>query len=152
MADRLSIEKRINEEIVPIIDNTQFLGLDKGNTDRIGLFLFAMALGIKEGKRTPLRVHDGLILESSIKSVDGAFSYIFSVLVDELRKINEEDKIDNKQLAFQIAEEYANTGFLTIEKWLSKINNDDDIEALRFSLIEEMDEKLQSIVDELAED
>ena len=66
-----------------------------------------MALGIKTGKRTPLKAHVSFIREESIKNHGCAMSYIFSVLVDELRKTNEEDKIDNKEKAFEVAEEYA---------------------------------------------
>ena len=69
-------------------------------------------------------------------------SYIFSLLVDELQKINEEDKIDDKDYAFKIAEEYANTGFQIIAKWLSsKI----DEENLRYSLLEDIDEAFENI-------
>lgn len=142
MADRLYIDKNISEEVIPKIDDSKLLGLDNSNSERIELFLFAMSLGIKEGRRTPLKVKHGFILETSIKSVDGALSYIFSLLVDELRKINEEDKIDDKDYAFKIAEEYANTGFQIIAKWLSsKI----DEENLRYSLLEDIDEAFENI-------
>ena len=94
MADRLYIDKNISEEVIPKIDDSKLLGLDNSNSERIELFLFAMSLGKKEGRRTPLKVKHGFILETSIKSVDGALSYIFSLLVDELQKINEEDKIE----------------------------------------------------------
>lgn len=145
MVDRLFIEKKINEKTIPKIDETNFLGLGKP-TDRIVLFLFAMALGVKKGERTPLKTHAGFILENSIKAFPGAYSYIFSILVDELRKENNEDKIDDKSLAFHVAEEYANTGFLIIEKLVSSCNDDNEkITELKYNLILEMDEKFEEI-------
>lgn len=142
MADRLSIDKKVNDTIIPLIDESKLFGLDKSNAERTELFLFAMAIGIKLQKRTPLSVSHGFILESSVKSIDGAMSFIFSLLVDELRKTHEEDKIDNKDLAFKLAEEYANTGFLKIHSW---IESKKDSETLQYELIEEMDEMFEQL-------
>lgn len=144
MIDRLSIDKNVNDKIIPNIDEKKFMGLDKTNSDRIELFMFAMALGIKNQKRTPLRAKHGFILETSIKGFDGAMSSIYSLLVDELRKEHEEDCIDNKELAFKVAEEYANTGFNIIDAWM---NSGKDEETLQYSLIEEMDSKFEEIQD-----
>ena len=142
MADRLYIDKRINETIITKIDETHFLGLNVPDSDRLELFLFAMALGVKQGVRTPLSTKHGFILEPSIKSVDGAMSYLFSLLVDELKKINEEDKIDDKDYAFKVAEEYANTGFRIIDELMNK---EMDEESQKYGLLEELDEEFESI-------
>lgn len=142
MADRLYIDKRINETLIPKIDETHFLGLNVPDSDRLELFLFAMALGVKQGVRTPLGTKHGFILEPSIKSVDGAMSYLFSLLVDELKKINEEDKIDDKDYAFKVAEEYANTGFRIIDELMNK---EMDEESQKYGLLEELDEEFESI-------
>lgn len=143
MADRLYIDRYVVEKIIPKIDASHLLELDKTNAERMKLFLFAMALGIRDGKRTPLKSKEGFILESSIDSVDRANSLLFSLLVDELRRINQEDKIDDTDMAYKIAEEYANTGFKIIEKW--KYDSEDEIEDLKYELIGEMDEKFEQI-------
>lgn len=70
-------------------------------------------------------------------------SSLFSVLVNELRSTNEEEKIDNKDLAFKVAEEYANTGFKIIEQWLKDGDGIDEHiyeETIAMDLIEQMDE------------
>lgn len=138
----LCISKSVNEKIIPLIDELKFIGLDRTGSERIELFLFAMALGVKEGKRTPFQGKSTFVRESAIKSMDGAMSNIFSLLVDELRKSNEEEKIDNKTYAFKVAEEYANTGFIHIGEMLS---GTPDIESLQYQLIEEMDDKYAEI-------
>jgi len=143
MTDRLSIDNRVNDKVIPMIDEMKFLGLDKSNSERIELFIFAMALGVKEKKRTPLKSQHGFILEKSIRSMDGAMSNIVSLLVDEVRKSKEEDHIDDKDYAFRVAEEYANTGFSIIESWLTSKK---DEETMQYSLIEEMDDKFVDIM------
>ena len=142
MADRLSIDNEINEKVIPELDKTNLLGLGKTSSDRTGLFMFAMALGVKEGKRTPLSSKHGFILEASIKSFDGAMSLLFSLLVQELQGTNEEEKIDNKDYAFMVAEEYANTGFQKIKEW---VNHIEDEESVTYSLIEELDAKYEEL-------
>jgi len=142
MADRLSIDKKINDVTIPIIDKTKLLGLDKSSVDRIELFLFAMALGVKAGKQTPLSSLHGFILESSILSNAGAMSIIDSLLVDEMRKRNEEEKISDKDEAFAIAQVYANTGFNIINDWLSNIKKQDE-ESILWNLIDELDTKYE---------
>lgn len=147
MADRLSIDKRINDAVVPEIDKTKLLGLDKSNVDRIELFLFAMAIGVKQGLRTPLLASHGFILESSILSNDIAMSEIYSVMVNEMRKRNEEEKIGDKDEAFLVAQEYANTGFQVISEWLSNLKKKDS-EAIMWDLLEEMDTKYSELFQE----
>lgn len=144
MADRiLGIEKKIfTESVIPYIDKTKFLGLDNSNSRRIELFLFALAIGVKENKKTPLTAFHGVIRESSINPNDMA--KIYTVLVHELRKTNEEEKIGDKDLAFQVAQEYANTGFLTIQKWLDNLDSKDE-ETVLWDLILELDEKFSQI-------
>jgi len=64
MADRLYIEKKINDLVVPKIDSTKFLNLDKLSVERIELFMFAVALGLKENKTINLTTSHGFILET----------------------------------------------------------------------------------------
>ena len=145
MADRISIDRSINDSVVPLLDEKKLLSLDKSSADRTELFLFAMALGVAKGIRTPLKSTHGFILETSVKSYDGAMSQIYSVFINELIGNAEEDKISDKDYAYKIAEEYANTGFKIIGKWL---NNKEDPDDLMWSIIAEMDEKYENIFSE----
>lgn len=148
MADRLSIDKKINDSVIPVIDKSRLLGLDKSSIDRIELFLFAMSIGVKEGHRTPLTASHGFILESSILSNDGAMSEIYSLLVHEMRRRNEEEKIGDKDEAFNVAQEYANTGFQTISDWLTDIKKK-DADSIMWDLIDELDSKYAQCFPEL---
>ena len=79
MADRISIDRSINDSVIPLLDEKKLLNLDKSSADRTELFLFAMALGFAKGVRTPLKSTHGFILETAVKSYDGAMSQIYSV-------------------------------------------------------------------------
>lgn len=142
MADRLSIDRKINDTVVPAIDDTRLLGLDKNSVSRTELFLFAIALGIKEGRKTPLSAAHGFILEGSINDNDMAI--LHTLLVEDLRKRNEEEKIGDKDEAFKVAQEYANTGFWRMKKWLDGLT-DERAEALLWELLFEMDETFEQI-------
>lgn len=147
MADRLSIDKKVNDTIISSIDKTKIMRLDKTSVDRIDLFLFAMAIGVKEGKRTPLTASHGFILESSFSKTVGPMSGIYSLLVQEMRKNNEEEKISDKDEAFLVAQEYANTGFLKIGDWIKDLKNGDD-DAVLWDLIDELDSKYEELFPE----
>ena len=140
MADRLSIDKKVNDAVIPENDKSWLIGLDNSTVDRIELFLFAMSLGVKQGFRTPLIASHGFILERSILSNDIAMSEIYSLMVNEMRKTNEEEKIGNKDEAFIVAQEYANTGFQIMSEWISNLKKKDS-EAIMWDLLEEMDTK-----------
>ena len=145
MADRLHIENKVNDNIIPRIETAKLLGLDKENSERIDLFLFAMALGIKQGYRTPLTSKHGFILATSIQSNDLGMALIESLHVSEARAANEDEKIGNQDEAFAVAEEYANTGFHQISKWLDQYN-DKDSDELLWDLINQMNERANSII------
>ena len=141
MIDRLSIDKSVNENLIPKIDQTKFLGLDNSNAGRIELFMFALALGVKKGYRTPLAAKHGFILESAIGS--DYLSMIDSLHVNEVRKTNEDELIGDKESAFSIAQEYANTGFQEISAWITEHGNDD--EGTAWQLIAEMNEEFEHL-------
>lgn len=137
--DRFYIENYVNDHIVPRIDEKKFLGLGKGKGDgsediasRSELFLFAMAIGINEGVRTPLATAHGFILDTSLPGtgdfygIGNAMSLIFSLALSELRKENKTDQVHDLEVARKIAQEYANTGFHIIEGWLDDKNIDEE--------------------------
>lgn len=138
MADRLSIDKKINDTVIVDIDKSGLLGLDKASIDRTELFLFAMAIGIKENRRTPLIASHGFILDKSVENYDGAMSALYSLQVNEMRFLNEEEKIGNKDEAYFIAQEYANTGFQMISEWIGNQKKKDG-ESIMWDLIDELD-------------
>ena len=134
MIDRLSIEKSAKDNIVAKIDERKFLGLDNETVDHIEMFMFATAVGIHMGVRTPLNSKLGFIQATAIRPEQ--MSTIFSVMVDEMRKANTEDKISDRDVAFNIIQEYANTGMIEIGKWMSETKNNDKI----WELIGDMDD------------
>ena len=142
MIDRLSIEKSAKDNIITSIDKRKFLGLDNNTVDRIELFMFAAAVGIHKGIRTTLSTKLGFIQATAIRPEQ--MSAIFSVMVDEMRKENTEDKISDRDLAFSIIQEYANTGLAEIAKWMDETKDDDKL----WELIGEMDDMYEEYFDE----
>lgn len=134
MADRLSIDRKIKDSIIAGIDDRKFLGLDNETIPHIEMFMFAAAVGIHIGVRTPLNSKLGFIQATAVRPEQN--SLIYSVMVDEMRKTNTEDQISNQDTAFNIIQEYANTGLIEIGKWLSDTKGDDKV----WELIEEMDD------------
>ena len=135
--DRFNVENYVLDKIVKQIDDKKFLGLGKGKADddmasRAELFLFAMAIGLNEGKRRPLGASRGFVQDTAIPGngdfygVSNAMSLIFSVALSELRKEDKADNIHDMAEARRIAQEYANTGFYVIEKWLNDKNLDEE--------------------------
>ena len=123
MIDRLSIEKKYNSEVVDRIDETGFLRLGKGqHSERLDLFMFALGLGVKAGVRTPISTKHGLILATTVENNAEAMAAIFSLWIQEAIMTNQEDKLDDRDLAFQLAEEYANTGFMILAEYLKTPN------------------------------
>ena len=134
MIDRLSIEKNAKETIVAKIDERKFLGLDNDTVEHIELFMFAAAIGIHMGVRTPLSSKLGFIQATAVRPEQ--MSAIFSVMVDEMRKANTEDKINDRDIAFSIIQEYANTGMTEIGKWMAETKDNDKL----WDLIADMDD------------
>ena len=134
MIDRLSIEKNAKETIVAKIDERKFLGLDNDTVEHIELFMFAAAIGIHMGVRTPLSSKLGFIQATAVRPEQ--MSAIFSVMVDEMRKANTEDKINDRDIAFSIIQEYANTGMIEIGKWMAETRVNDKL----WDLISDMDD------------
>lgn len=134
MIDRLSIEKKFKEEVVAKIDERKFLGLDNDTIQHSEMFMFAAAIGIHKGIRTPLNAKLGFIQATSFRPEE--MSAIFSLMVDEMRKTNTEEKISDIETAYNIIQEYANTGFIEISKWMKETKDNDKI----WDLISEMDD------------
>ena len=134
MVDRLSIDKRIKDSVIAGIDERKFLGLDNESIQHSEMFMFAAAVGIHMNKRTPLNSKLGFIQATAIRSEQN--SLIYSVMVDEMRKANTEDRISDLDTAFNIIQEYANTGLIEIGKWMSETKGNDKL----WELISDMDD------------
>lgn len=141
MTDRLSIDKKVKESVVARIDERRFLGLDNESVQHIEMFMFAAAVGIHMEIRTPLNTKLGFIQATAIRSEQ--MSAIFSLMVDEMRKTNTEDKINDLDTAFNIIQEYANTGLIEIGKWMDDTKDNDKL----WELIGELDEMYDEYFD-----
>ncbi len=147
MADRLSIDNKHIEKLIKTdIDGKDMLYF-KSDGERIDLFMFALALGVNEGKRTPSKAKKGFIQESAAKGKELAMSFVYSLALDELRKEGKENQITDKKTVYTIAEEYANTGFNRIKELVpdfSKYTHENLVDKL----VEIMNEKYQQIKEE----
>ena len=112
--------------------------------ERADYFLLAMALGVEKGVRTPLGPKEGFILEQSARNKDLFFSFVQSVALQELVSQGREKEITNTDLVFQIAEEYANTGFAILQEQLSDLKNYNE-ETFVYSMIGRLDKKMETI-------
>lgn len=134
MIDRLSIDKKMKDTVIAKIDERKYLGLDNESVQHIDMFMFAAAVGIRKGVRTPLATKLGFIQATAIRPEQK--SAIFSLMVDEMRKANTEDKINDQDMAFGIIQEYANTGLIEIGKWMDRQTSNEEL----WSLISEIDD------------
>lgn len=140
--DRIFVTKQV-QQIKNRIDEKKYLGLDNNMTDRIQLFLFAMALGISTGCPTKLDNQDSFVLDQSIKMHHRALMY--ALYIGKLEDKNYIDQSTNLELVYDLAQRYANTGFSVIEDY---INSKQD-SVLQWELIKEMDEEYNAIEAEL---
>lgn len=140
----LAVEERIFNELLPKLDQMDFFSSKV--FDRTSLFVFAMALGFHQGKRTPLADRKGLIRYETLRN--SAENSLFSaVALYELRKINQADHIADMGLTYKIANEYANTGFHFLADQVAQAF---DEESFRLDRMEEMDDAFERIKGDIA--
>ena len=140
MADRLSIGVQY-KDLIDQLDKIDLLNM-KTSGERSDFFMLAFALGVNKGVRTVSKAKLGFILENSAKGKDSLMSFIYSVVVDELRKTGQENLITDTNVVYGIAEEYANTGFEIIKQMIPDFSKYDE-EAFVFELIEIMDDMME---------
>ena len=145
MIDRLSIDKKAKDTIVAKIDELKYLGLDNDTVQHIEMFMFAAAIGIHMGVRTPLNVKLGFIQATAIPPE--YMSLIFSLMVDEMRNANTEDQISDRDIAFNIIQEYANTGLIEISKWMDTTKAGDKL----WEIINDLDDMYDECFSEEAD-
>lgn len=146
MADRFCVDKQYSEELAKKqIPNHKVLYLNENKNTKTELFLFALALGVHEGKRTPSKAKEGLILTGSFQNTDMAMAVVNSVAIQELRKNGRDNEINNSDVVYQIAEEYANTGFAKIMELIPNFDVFDE-ERFELQIMEMLDDEYDQIM------
>lgn len=137
--DRLNITRKARN-IITRVDQEKYFGLQINNTSRSELILFMMALGISA--KTPTRLEntypEALILENSITSRTISFMYALFIGILEDEDI---DKITQKELVYDMAQQYANTGFEILEDEMNKMTD----KKLMWNVIQELDNKYDEL-------
>ena len=146
MADRFSLDKRYSVGLLKDkIPSAQMLYFGSERNTNTVIYLFAMALGIREGVRTPSVTKEGVVQETAFRNQDMAMSLVYSLAIQELRKAGRENEINDEDTVYRIAEEYANTGFKYLEKTVDF--NDYNEEDFENELILMMDEMYEVIME-----
>jgi len=130
--DRLYISNNATD-IVDQIDKNDILLLGKSSNNRLNLFLFAMARGLSTNLPTPLISSKGFILESNIDIPHKALLY--ACYIGSLKDISFIDDILDKDKVYNLAQEYANTGFEIIESDMKETKESN----MAFYMINELD-------------
>lgn len=152
--DRVYIDRKLNSEIIKgKIDAKNVLGLglgknkveDEEKAARIDVFLLAMALGVDSKEKKDSQASEGLIQERPILNRPGAMSLIYSVLAADLIEQSNIREIDNKNLAYETVEQYANAGLLRLSELLDLGNNSLKDEDYIYKMLSVLDDKYEEI-------
>ena len=128
------------KDLISRLDNSGLYYLNTSETDRFDLFNFALALGIQEGYPTKLNNSEGLFRTERLNPQHKCVYY--GIYYDkELKENKDMDKLNNFVDVLHVIEEYANTGFIQLEKYIDEHYDD---ETLMLKLINTMNR----IVDE----
>jgi hypothetical protein len=153
--DRISIDRNLNADIIKgKIDKGNILGLGKkGNedderTERIEVVMFAAALGVEEEKKTKSQVTEGIVKNEQLIKKPYFNSLIFSILAAELIENDNIRELDSRTRAFDLIEQYANTGLNKFNELLhldeAGHNNEDYI----YNMLQKLDEKYEKLFGE----
>jgi hypothetical protein len=143
--DRLSTTKKA-KLIIDKIDQKKYLGLESSSTTRSELFSFAMSLGI-ESVRTKLDNINpgGLVLDPSIDSRTKSIIYAFYIY--NLSSNSNLDEVTNKENVYNMAQEYANTGFENLDDYILTKKDSDLIWDLLGELDNQFDINVKSDIE-----
>ena len=145
MADRLFADKKYVRNLIQNdIDRVDMLGFSKEG-DRSDIYLFAIALGVDKGIRTPSEIRNDLILERVAQGKPFLMSFLYSIALEELRKEGRENQIDDTDEVYRIAEEYANTGFSIILDMIPDFDEYDE-EEFQLDMLQKLDKKYKEVV------
>ena len=134
--ERIFVTKRIRD-FINELDQSEYFGFK--DISRTDLFLFAMALGVETNVRTSLENTDGLVRDSSldyrIKALMDAL-FISNLKSDELL-----NTVIDKENVYELAQEYAHTGFQIIEDYFRNKKDSD----LIWSMFRELDDQYKEL-------
>ncbi|MCF0257139.1 MAG: hypothetical protein HUK10_12805 [Bacteroides heparinolyticus] len=120
----INITKEVKNNIISEIDRRRYAGLDISQTDRFDLFNMALAIGLQEGKPTPLSAHESLVrTERLTEDILGRYRAIYydRILAPDLRPI---DEIVNTNAVLELIEQFANTGFIKLKEYMEQLDED----------------------------
>ena len=132
-----------SKEIISKIDKENLLNLKVQNTDRLDLFIFAMALG----HNAPTEFSDGkeaLIRGESVRKYPDSLSLMSSIIIGELNDSDNVDEKLNRDYILRYAENCANTGFLILADLLNK-----DPDMLDLQMLSDLDDLYEKYIKSL---
>lgn len=122
------------KKIVDKIDKNKFLDLNDVSMSRMDLFIFAMALGIESNIESNVKSKESFVRSEYVKIKHDALLY--SIYIYQLQDKEQLDSIINRDKIFELAQNYANTGFDLIDDMMK--NKAESI--IELELIKELDE------------
>lgn len=102
--DRLYIERDVDRQLYEALE------VEFGKRSNRELFLFAMAFGVKSGRRQPLGARDDWFFAKDLRSEDRALMRAVAI-----SSSSGEDVLLDEGQVFQIAEEYAHAGIVLLD-------------------------------------
>ena len=139
----LNTGKKVNEELIPALDQRKYFLLANDSCSRRDLFNFALALGVSQRYPTALEGKKSLIrnerMDNEIPLYDAV--YFEEGLNGDTNRI---DYITDDEKVFALVEEYAETGFKCIADALRNKGQD----VFMQELIKEMNEIYKDLKDE----
>ena len=144
---RLGVSSETKNKILPLIDKADFLGF-KGE-DRASLYLFAVALCVKNGLRPNKATFESFVMDKSIKELPTAtliLEYLSTIksLEKEIDKVGRDQR---KALVKAWLDPMSNAGFAILRELQSKPE-----EVVIAKLIKEMDEMYDDIAKTYADE
>lgn len=140
----ITIDTKISNEVVTILDEENYMRLGKSACTRADLLLYAMAIGWDS--KLPIPIEQPL---SGGFARTESFSSKVSMLMDVLHfsdvGFDNPDELRDKNAAYALAEKYANGGFHLIQ---GDLNDHISSEEKANTIIAELNEKYQKLFGE----
>lgn len=140
--DRIYINK---EEYLEFMDYSYIFGLNNHNIDRKDQILFAIALGYKMGRPTPVpkKGKKDIVLTKYFKEEDMALLY--AVAYDTTKDINIiSESVEKLNKVYELAEGYANTGLSFLKSFEENCSYENHLKKF--------EKKINDYINELKED
>ena len=118
---RWSVSDEVKSKVIPVADNTGFLGYDKD--DRISLYIFAAALAAKLQMPPKQEAFKGLVMMKSVSDDELVQLLLMYLLVNSKKSL--ENVIDNvgegkRKEVVQCLNQIANSGFRVVKEMMGK--------------------------------